>query len=813
MATQITATSFGFLQHRAGDLVKGRYEVIAHLGGGNFGSVYRVRDNVVGNTLACKEMHVLNNPNTPADERAAALDLFKREALTLATLRHPHIPAAYFEQEDGDWNICPFCGYDFEGASFCPSHGARLLPVAQRFYLLMDFVDGVTLEQIAIEYFKKHGRPLPSEKCLEWMSQVGSALASLHKLGVVHRDIKPDNIKVRNSDGAAILLDFGLTKKVEEAGGYGTSPLSGTGRFGTAGYAPPSPQEQLSPESRSDIYALGMTLYRLVSARDPQDEEQLEEMRSHSPRYFNPSLSVEIDRIIREATASDRAERTQKIDDFLADINELRAPAALLSQSPPFTFSDGSRARNSTDLARLLELHRAESQNYLFNGMFSSWLLQNGYAASAKAADDVIRSYAEKPAHALEVFRRALFPSTTPNIMPHIEVRPASLSFGSLESGQEATLEITLRNSGPGFGWGTVEVEYGDDPANWGVPMPGLRAPHVWEGNCTLPIKLDTGRAATGAYAGTIVVTCNDQKVRIPLSYTVRPLELLTEPTSIDFGVLPVGTRVTRQFKIRRTTVGSKGIPRGTIYAGTNLAGLRVPERFSGEEPIEVVLDGTAIGVSAMAYEGALQLDTNGGRLRIPVTYVFVLPFSRLFYFTTSALVLGAAGGILIRLAYALVNPNYGWSWLASVGVPLAALEIRTPAPLIIGSLGGFLGGLRLMRSDLIKPRLRTSLGPAVPLIGMAGGGVFGLAMAFALHWSVWGLGDWMLRPLVDALGNHDLRQYAPLAWGLTGAIIGGALGIGRVFAAVGLRQVRYGIYAVLTVAFFLVLINAMLHV
>jgi hypothetical protein len=63
---------------------QGRYEVLDHLGGGNFGSVYRVRDEAVGNVLACKEMHVLNDPDTPGDERLAALDPFKREALNLA---------------------------------------------------------------------------------------------------------------------------------------------------------------------------------------------------------------------------------------------------------------------------------------------------------------------------------------------------------------------------------------------------------------------------------------------------------------------------------------------------------------------------------------------------------------------------------------------------------------------------------------------------------------------------------------------------------------------------------------------------------
>jgi serine/threonine protein kinase len=118
-------------------------------------------------------------------------------------------------------------------AKFARFHGAELLLVEQRYYLMMDFIDGATLEALAVEYSKQRGRPLPEADCIEWIAQVASAVRSLHRLGVVHRDIKPDNITIRAEDNAALLLDFGLTKKVEEAGAYGTTRQSGTGRFGT----------------------------------------------------------------------------------------------------------------------------------------------------------------------------------------------------------------------------------------------------------------------------------------------------------------------------------------------------------------------------------------------------------------------------------------------------------------------------------------------------------------------------------------------------------------------------------------------------
>jgi serine/threonine protein kinase len=677
-------TAIGFLQHRAGDRIKERYDVLERLGGGNFGSVYRVVDTAVGNVLACKEMHVLDNPNTPNDERAAALDLFKREALNLATLRHPNIPFAYFDQEDGDWHVCPTCGLDFPNSAFCPEHGTQLLPINQRHYLMMDFVDGPTLEELAVSEIRDKGKPLDEARCLEWTYQMALALRTLHRVGIIHRDIKPENIKIRAEDDAAVLLDFGLTKKVEEAGGYGTAPLTGTSRFGTAGYAPENPRERESPERRSDIHALGMTLYRLLSGRDPQIPEQLREMREFSPRYFNRDISPDTDHLILVAIAPEMQLRYQSIDDFLADLDHIRAPHSAAITLPPFTFADGQKARNASDLARLLESHPEEAQNYLFNGMFATWLMQNGFAAPSRVAESVIKTYANNPARAIELFRRALYPTGTSHVLPTLEIEPPTLNFGSIDSGSNIELSLRIHNAGPGLAWGSITIPPKVKPGQTALSsvvkdilaggageeelaLPGLTVPEHFQGNDEfLELRLDTTKVATGSYSSHLVIETDAGIYRVPVSYSVVPLELTTEPQVLDFGAITVGKKVTRGLAVVpvAATVGS---PRGTIYPSNSLVGLTAPERFEGKEPLMITVDAGHPNAVAQPYDGLLQIDTNGGRLRVSVRYRIVLPSAVLAEMIVGSTLWGGALGALARLFYGVVNPAYSMKWLLEV--------------------------------------------------------------------------------------------------------------------------------------------------
>jgi serine/threonine protein kinase len=802
----------GFLRHRVNDRIKNRYLVQELLGGGNFGSVYKVRDEAVGNIMACKEMHVLDDPSTPASEREAALDLFKREALSLATLRHPNIPAAYFEQEDGEWHICPRCGFDFPGQQTCPDHGGELLVVTQRYYLMMDYVDGPTLEELVVQHIHKEGSPPPEEQVLEWISQIGSAVSSLHHVGIVHRDIKPDNIKIRSGDGAAMLLDFGLTKKVGEAGGYGTAPMTGTARFGTPGYAPPNPKERENPERRSDIYALGMTLYRALSGRDPQNADDLRAMKDYSPRFFNAFISHDTERLIALSTTTELKSRYQSMEDFLSELKSIHDPGGKSWQAPPFTFADGSKARNTAELARQIDRHAQESINYLFNGMLHTWLQQNGMAAPAAAAADVIKRYAAQPRRALEIFRRSLYPSTATDILPRLEAQPSSLEFPAIVSGTATSLTLRLHNAGPGLAWGEIECRSEAAKAPTGIEFPAQ-----FESNeALIEVTLNAKRMPLGKGNCVLRVVWNGGELEVPVSYEVTPLELEVKPETLDFGAVPLEEKSSRQLHIRRKSTFIAGSPHGTIYTPAALHGLQAPDRFDGAEDgtahVELTVNGNAANVTARRYIGFVQLDTNGGRWRIPVRYTIVLPPAKVLSLLLSAIIIGGGGAALARLTYIIVNPNFAMHWLVGNnggnGVPRAAdFNGNLTALLLTGALIGLMLGTWFSLNEYSQ-KVPRALRDILPLIGAMLGAPAGLAGGFIGHYMLWWFGDWLLWPL------NNWLQISPnplWSWGGAGAFAGAMVGVMRLLHLRGQYWARYAMWGIFSLLFLFLLLSAML--
>ncbi|NOZ72497.1 MAG: serine/threonine protein kinase [Chloroflexi bacterium] len=304
-----------------GATLRDRYRIIELIGQGGMGAVYKATDlRLEGRMCAVKE--ILPNLMGFEDDPAAYQEQFYQEASTLARLDHPSLPKVsdYFS-ENG------------------------------REYLLMDYVPGKDLREI-IAAAKHRGEFLAEEKVMEWMQQLCDALAYLHTRTppIVHRDIKPSNIKLTPS-GHIKLVDFGLVKLLIADESRTVTVVQGRG---TAQY---TPLEQYGGDTghtdvRSDIYALGATLYHLLTLTPPVDARQrfLQPGSLALPRTINPAISPVTERAILAAMAMHPDDRPPSIEDF-ADL--LFSPHDIVTPGATYTIDDPTWSdafRNNRDL-------------------------------------------------------------------------------------------------------------------------------------------------------------------------------------------------------------------------------------------------------------------------------------------------------------------------------------------------------------------------------------------------------------------------------------------------------------------------------
>src|SRR5690348_9027506 len=256
-----------------GALLVGRYHVQGYVGGGGFAHIYRVEDRVLGHQRALKEAF---------SRDAQTAQQFRLEAEFLLNARHPNLVRGYAVFE----------------------HGGR-------FYLVMDYVDGQTLEEIAIQHIRRTGRPLAEAQVLDWMLLVCDAIETLHAqpMPVIHRDVKPANIKLTRG-GVPVLIDLGLAKLYAQ----GSNTLSAALAF-TPGYAPPE-QYQASglTDQRTDVYGLGATLYYLLTGYQPTESPaRLSARALPAPCLLNPALSAASEKAVLQAMELDPARRQQSV--------------------------------------------------------------------------------------------------------------------------------------------------------------------------------------------------------------------------------------------------------------------------------------------------------------------------------------------------------------------------------------------------------------------------------------------------------------------------------------------------------------------
>ena len=508
------------LQHRIGDLIQDRYEIQRVLGAGAFGTVYLCRDGELGVTVAVKELHVLNDPETTNDDREKALGQFRLEATHLSHLRHPHIVSGHYQPHSGTWNICPICGLHFDEER-CPDHFAPLIKLAQRYYLVMEYVDGPHLGEAT----KLSGGALPIERALRYMRQLAGALKLIHERGWVHRDVKPENVRLRIQSDEAILLDFGIAGESGAVESYSTRIQRHTQGGGTMGYAPDSPSERRAPDARSDVHALGMTLLHVLTGRDPTEPEDLAALRAHRPSFFNAAINPQLDTLILRAIHPDAARRPADGAAFLQDIENLTSEktpphAESKTQNAPtkaaprvvnhLTFRNGAQANDIDEFVRLADKFPAEAREMLFSGNLGEWLERRGWLDYAAQARRVRAEYFGRPAQGLEAFLQ----STGFAPAPQLRVVPRELDFGPLWPGQSSSIRVKVSNPGRGHLFGVLRASH-----------LALEFPSEFDGNneqLQIAFHARPDLHLRGVQEGELVLDTSAGELRLPFQCRVR---------------------------------------------------------------------------------------------------------------------------------------------------------------------------------------------------------------------------------------------------------------------------------------------------
>lgn len=217
-----------------GQVVLGRYSIDKMIGGGAMGRVYKGRQLSIGRTVALKMVH----PDSTWD-REVARQRFHREATFLAGLQHPNVV-----------NLVDY-GITDDG----------------HLVMVLEFLPGQTLKALIDE-----GGPLPYTRALELSRQLVRALRRIHRMGGIHRDVKPSNMMVQETedgDDLLKLLDFGLIKVVEDAGKSSNEITGSTPALGTPLFISPEQALGESIDLRSDIYSAGAVMFNMVAGRPP----------------------------------------------------------------------------------------------------------------------------------------------------------------------------------------------------------------------------------------------------------------------------------------------------------------------------------------------------------------------------------------------------------------------------------------------------------------------------------------------------------------------------------------------------------------
>lgn len=273
------------MENYVGKRLDGRYEIIEILGVGGMAVVYKAYDNIDGRIVAVKILK---------DEFIANEDFrrrFKNESKAIALLSHPNIVKVYDV-----------------------SYGDRLQ------YIVMEYVDGITLK----EYIEQQGT-INTREAIYFLTQILRALQHAHDKGIVHRDIKPQNIMLV-SDGTIKVTDFGIARFSRSE----TSTMTDKA-IGSVHYISPEQAKGSVTDAKTDVYSVGVVLYEMLTGRLPFQSDSavsvaLMQLQNNpvNPRTINPDIPIGLEQIIIRAMQKNQSDRYQSASEMLMDIEKYK---------------------------------------------------------------------------------------------------------------------------------------------------------------------------------------------------------------------------------------------------------------------------------------------------------------------------------------------------------------------------------------------------------------------------------------------------------------------------------------------------------
>jgi len=268
-----------------GTIIDGRYDVLSRIGSGGMADVYLAQDQLLGRQVALKLLQHRFAEDQEFVER------FRREASSAAGLSHPNVVAVF---DRGEWD--------------------------GTYYIAMEYLPGRTLKTVVREQ-----GPMDPASAIEIVIQILLAAKFAHQRGIIHRDLKPHNV-ILDDEGRVKVTDFGIARA-------GASDMTLTGSImGTAQYLSPEQAQGQTVSETSDIYAVGIVLYELLTGAVPFDGEtavsialQQVSAQPPPPSLLNPAVSPQLDAVVARALAKDPRERFVDAAEFILALQSARA--------------------------------------------------------------------------------------------------------------------------------------------------------------------------------------------------------------------------------------------------------------------------------------------------------------------------------------------------------------------------------------------------------------------------------------------------------------------------------------------------------